>query len=186
MRYKYTDTQIIEAVKKSKSVLDVLRILGASITSGGVHNHFSNRIKKLGIDTSHFAPYSPDIGFRRKLSCTVKIPYERILVYSKNGRRTKSYQLRRAMIESGIKYECAICFISTWMNRPIGLHIEHKDGDCLNNDYRNVIFLCPNCHSQTETYCIPKNFSGCGGSSPSLPTRCSHMLANTLTCWPPV
>ena len=32
------------------------------------------------------------------------------------------------------------------------LQIHHKDGDCLNNNEKNLEFLCPNCHSLTETF----------------------------------
>ncbi len=36
--------------------------------------------------------------------------------------------------------------------KSLSLHLDHKNG--VNNDNRldNLRFLCPNCHSQTETY----------------------------------
>ena len=32
------------------------------------------------------------------------------------------------------------------------MHIDHIDGDFANNEKENLRFLCPNCHSQTETF----------------------------------
>ena len=50
-------------------------------------------------------------------------------------------------------YECNICRISKWNKTYITLALDHKNGN--NRDYRfkNLRFLCPNCHSQTETFC---------------------------------
>lgn len=39
------------------------------------------------------------------------------------------------------------------------LHFDHINGDNTDNRLENLRFLCPNCHSQTETFCA-KNFKG--------------------------
>lgn len=52
-----------------------------------------------------------------------------------------------------IKYKCRECGNDgKWNNKKLSLHLEHING--VNNDNRllNLTFLCPNCHSQTETY----------------------------------
>lgn len=49
-------------------------------------------------------------------------------------------------------YICSECFISEWKNKPLTLQVDHIDGDAENNSVDNVRYLCPNCHSQTETY----------------------------------
>lgn len=49
-------------------------------------------------------------------------------------------------------YKCSICGISEWNNNHITLELEHKDGNSENNLEDNVCLICPNCHSQTETY----------------------------------
>jgi len=53
-----------------------------------------------------------------------------------------------------ILYECSICKLKdSWNNKPITLQLDHING--INNDNRlsNLRFLCPNCHSQTTTFC---------------------------------
>lgn len=45
------------------------------------------------------------------------------------------------------------CQISNlWLNKPIVLHLDHTNGKKNDNRLVNLRFLCPNCHSQTETY----------------------------------
>lgn len=49
---------------------------------------------------------------------------------------------------------CSECGLeSVWNGKPIVMHLDHIDGDTSHNDPSNLRFLCPNCHSQTETYC---------------------------------
>ena len=39
-----------------------------------------------------------------------------------------------------------------WNNEPLTLQLDHIDGDSDNNALDNLRLLCPNCHTQTETY----------------------------------
>jgi hypothetical protein len=53
---------------------------------------------------------------------------------------------------AGIEEKCSKCGISSWGNKPLTCHIDHIDGDRTNNELPNLRYLCPNCHSQTDTY----------------------------------
>ena len=55
--------------------------------------------------------------------------------------------------------KCLICGISEWNDKPIVLHLDHIDGNNNNFKRENLRFICPNCHSQTDTYC-GKNING--------------------------
>ena len=58
------------------------------------------------------------------------------------------------LLMKGLKeYKCEECGIHNWNGKEITLHVHHKDGDHLNNYIENLQILCPNCHSQTDTYC---------------------------------
>ena len=51
------------------------------------------------------------------------------------------------------KQICSLCGISNiWNNLPITLEIDHIDGNRQNNLKSNLRLLCPNCHSQTNTF----------------------------------
>jgi hypothetical protein len=52
-----------------------------------------------------------------------------------------------------MSYECESCGLKdTWNNKKISLQLEHKNGIPNDNRLENLCFLCPNCHSQTDTY----------------------------------
>lgn len=56
------------------------------------------------------------------------------------------------------KYECSSCGISEWHGKKLRLQIDHIDGNNRNNTVSNLRYLCPNCHTQTETWGV-KNVS---------------------------
>lgn len=49
-------------------------------------------------------------------------------------------------------YQCAICSLSNWLDKPITLVVDHINGDASNNFPENLRLLCPNCNSQTPTF----------------------------------
>lgn len=58
------------------------------------------------------------------------------------------------LINNLLPYQCFECGINTWRGKHLVLELDHRDGNNLNNEIDNLRFLCANCHSQTETYCI--------------------------------
>ncbi len=66
-------------------------------------------------------------------------------------------KLKQKLLNSGEKYECKLCKINNWLGKNLSLHLDHIDGNNSNNDLKNLRFLCPNCHSQTDTYCGKNN-----------------------------
>lgn len=49
--------------------------------------------------------------------------------------------------------QCEACGIGDeWNGQPLSLHMDHIDGNSDNNVLANLRILCPNCHSQTETW----------------------------------
>lgn len=63
-----------------------------------------------------------------------------------------SESLRFNLEFSGRPYKCEICGISEWNGSSLTLEIDHIDGIRNHNYPNNLRFLCPNCHSQTETW----------------------------------
>lgn len=49
---------------------------------------------------------------------------------------------------------CECCGLSNeWNGKPLSLQLDHIDGNSDNNFPNNIRLLCPNCHTQTETFC---------------------------------
>lgn len=73
----------------------------------------------------------------------------------KKLQKVSNKYLRRLVIKHNlIEYQCSICEIKEWLGKPLSLHLDHIDGDSYNNSLSNLRFLCPNCDSQTDTYCF--------------------------------
>lgn len=120
--------------------------------SGGNNSHLKSRFAFYGIDTSHFTGRAHNRG--KKGNAPNIIHAEQLFVFNRNkGRREAGIRLKRALLESGVEEKCEQCGLGpAWNDKPITLQIDHKDGNVLNNLKDNLRFLCPNCHSQTETY----------------------------------
>ncbi|MEA2719497.1 MAG: hypothetical protein QOJ39_1361 [Candidatus Eremiobacteraeota bacterium] len=61
--------------------------------------------------------------------------------------------VKRRLIMAGIlKNVCDECGISEWRGKPLSIQIDHRNGIRNDNRLDNLRILCPNCHSQTETF----------------------------------
>lgn len=157
MAGKYTKEILTEAVVNSTSVAGVLRYLGLRNTGGGGHSHISSRIRKFGIDTSHFTGQKWSKG--KTFSKRRKTPDEIFIDRSQEGIKSGTYLLRRALLEIGVPHQCNSCGISPeWNGKPLTLEINHIDGNCYNSVRENLEFLCPNCHSQKTTSNQPHKY----------------------------
>lgn len=79
-----------------------------------------------------------------------KIPLEELLAV---GRRTGRTHLKTRLVEAGLKENrCEECGITSWEGQPLSMQLHHRNGDGTDNRLENIQFLCPNCHSQTDTY----------------------------------
>jgi hypothetical protein len=147
-KLKYTKELLEPIVKESFSTQEVMKKLGLKLT-GGSNSHLKKKFVLYNLDYSHFNKH----GSNHKGGAP-KVLFEQVLVLNRlHGRRENVFRLKRAMLESGFKEECAICFLPPeWNGKPLTLQIDHINGNGLDNRKENVRFLCPSCHSQTETF----------------------------------
>ena len=61
--------------------------------------------------------------------------------------------LKHRLLEAGLKENrCEQCGITEWQGQSLAMHLHHINGDGKDNRLENIVFLCGNCHSQTDTY----------------------------------
>jgi hypothetical protein len=75
-------------------------------------------------------------------------PIDKVLRESKSR-----YTVKRRLLEAGLLTPaCDECGLREWRGRPLAIQLDHRNG--IRDDHRleNLRMLCPNCHSQTETY----------------------------------
>ena len=142
---KYTYDILVAAVQLSTSVSDVVRSLGVQPT-GSINRHIRSRLTKFGIDTEHF------VRSQRLLPGTRVTAAER-LISRTSGNRTQGKLLRRALNEIGRSETCEKCGCgNTWEGEPLTLQVDHKNSNILDDSPDNLRYLCPNCHSQTNSH----------------------------------
>jgi Zn finger protein HypA/HybF involved in hydrogenase expression len=74
-------------------------------------------------------------------------------VFTENSTYARHHIKKRLIEDKLIKYECSVCFNKGIYNdKPLSLQLEHINGISDDNRLSNLEFLCPNCHSQTDTY----------------------------------
>jgi len=134
-KYKdYTDQQIIDAVKASKSISQVLKVLGLK-QAGGNYANVQRNIQRLLCDTSHFTGK----GWNKDQQLKDWSSY------------SKAANLKPHLIKKRT-HQCEQCNLSEWLSEQIKLEIHHIDGDRTNNVEENLQLLCPNCHSMTDSW----------------------------------
>lgn len=138
---KYSYEYLKDVVEKSINYLDVCRNLGLS-TYCGNRQTVKKYIEEYKLNVEHF--YTPSNGGGKPKRI------EEILIKNSNfsSRGVKDKILKYKLI----KYKCECGNIGLWLGKPISLQLDHKNGDNKDNRIENLRFLCPNCHSQTETF----------------------------------
>jgi hypothetical protein len=77
-------------------------------------------------------------------------PIESVLAAGR--RRSRDHVKARLLIAGLNELACEACGLAEWRGEPLSLQLHHINGDGLDNRLKNLLLLCPNCHSQTETW----------------------------------
>jgi 5-methylcytosine-specific restriction endonuclease McrA len=80
-----------------------------------------------------------------------RIPLEDLLVSTRL--KTGRGHLKQRLKEAGLLVDkCYICSRKNWRGKPLSLQLDHINGNTHDNTLDNLRLLCPNCHSQTDTW----------------------------------
>lgn len=192
MTEKWSDEILIVTVKDSLSKSEVLKKLDLNTRNSGNFQTLNKHISRLGLDISHF------ITNKRYKQAFKTRNLEDILIQNSDYINTQN--IKKRLLKANLLINKCYndkCGITSWLGNHLSLHLDHING--VNNDNRlnNLRLLCPNCHSQTETYCrgtrrkkitlccdcnspISKNYKYC--------IKCSaiHRQKKYKIPWPPI
>ncbi len=136
-----TDDEFIKITNESVSMAE-------ACSKVGIHfNTFKRRAVKLGC-------YNPNQGGKNKEKPWMserKIDIQEIL----DGKHPQyqTYKLKKRLYLEGLKQnKCEVCGVDKWNGSVIECELDHIDGNSKNHSLDNLRILCPNCHSQTETF----------------------------------
>lgn len=153
MRVKYTKELLAPIVTRSTSYSQVIRALGLMM-AGGTHWHISRKIRAFELDTSHFLGRGSNSGANHKGGPSKKAACDILVLRDTASNPEKGYRLRKALLDIGTQNQCAVCNIGcTWNGRHLTLQVDHKNGKAWDCRPTNLRLMCPNCHSQTDTFC---------------------------------
>ena len=131
--------RIIEAINNTNSMKEAYEYL----------NLERKTFKKMATELGLYKTNQGKKGITKNINY-YKIDLKDILV---DNSTYQSSQLKNRLIKEGLKEnKCEICGLSQWMNKPLSLHLHHKNGKHTDNTLSNLQILCPNCHSQTDNY----------------------------------
>ena len=123
--------------------------MSAAAAEIGIH---FNTFKKRAIELNCYKPNQSGKGVTKaRMEGNGKIPLEEIL----EGKHPQyqTFKLKNRLFQIGLKQNrCEECGISEWNGKPIACELDHINGKRTDHRLENLKVLCPNCHSQTDTF----------------------------------
>lgn len=146
--YDLSEEDFKSLIRNSSNKAEVLFKLGYSVEGNSWgYTLLRKRMEELHIDGTEF-----------KGKTGIKLLHNKSTeneedILCENSNRTRAV-IRRYIIKNNIiPYKCSICGNEgEWQGKPLSLQLDHINGNCSDHRKENLRWLCPNCHSQTETH----------------------------------
>lgn len=152
--YNYTKEELKNLIINSNSVSEIFKKISLS-NSGSAQKKLLEIITEYGLNNELAELRQRQIKIKKEfvkhLSERNSFSKDEIL---KEGSDVSRKRTREYIISNNLlPYVCCECGISDSYNgRPLTLQLDHINGVGNDNRLENLRFLCPNCHSQTETW----------------------------------
>lgn len=140
------------SVKKHFRFCDILKEFGLVIKSSN-NDIITQRCTQENIDCSHIkrGTVASKGDKRFWIRCSTEEVF-RIYTNDKNEVKRHSGAIKIKFMELR-ENKCASCGLGNfWNNKEITLQMHHINANRLDNRLENLTLLCPNCHSQTESF----------------------------------
>lgn len=142
---RWTDDQLKAAIETSTSFKETILKLGVKTNSLTVRKH----ALRLSLSLSHFKNVSYCFNKWER-----RLPLRKLLSNDPEV-KINSSSIKERILRLGLLIEkCYRCSCAPiWLGETLTLQLDHINGCSTDNRLENLRLLCPNCHSQTKTYC---------------------------------
>jgi Zn finger protein HypA/HybF involved in hydrogenase expression len=149
--------ELEKIIKESTTFSEVLRKLTLTSKGSGNYRTLQDRLKRDDIDFSHIT-----LGLGHTKGKFLKhsgvILLSDILIENSTYKNVTKLK-QRLIRENILEYKCSKCNIGPiWNNEKLTLQLDHINGKRNDNRIENLRIICPNCHTQTETYGSKRGF----------------------------
>ena len=146
--WEISTQELNDAVARAGSLANVLKEIGFNSWSS---NHYKSLKKRLIKENIDFGQLGNGFKNRRHLVSLFKDEAVDKIFKENSGYHQKT--VRKYILKYELlKYECKCETKGVWQGKKLVLQLDHKNGDNCDNRLVNLRWLCPNCHSQTETF----------------------------------
>lgn len=133
---EYNDDELKRVIKVCTSITNIIESLRLNKS---YHIQIKKFITDNLIDISHFVRRKRE-NIENKLVKGTKAIHSRSI---------KNYIVNNKIVEN----KCTICSLEPiWNGKPLTLQLDHINGDHYDNRIENLRLICPNCHTQTDTF----------------------------------
>lgn len=151
MKNKFTELgkkHLEDVVNQSKSLSEICYSFKYT-RSKAAYEVLKRSLEYFGIEYSNI--YKTDL---KKTNYKNNFKVKPIEYYLIENSKTDNHFLKNRLIkENLLKNECDICKIEPyWNGKSLSLQLDHINGTNNDNRLENLRLLCPNCHSQTDTF----------------------------------
>ncbi len=148
--WKIPSEEFAKLVAAATTFTALLSSLGL-MSKGGNNETVRSRCKEEGVDYSHIKQGSNSNKGRRFPNKSLTKEKALEIVFIENGpcrNSVRSYLKKYNFIP----YKCECGNEGMWREKSLSLQIDHINGECRDHRLENLRWICPNCHSQTETF----------------------------------
>lgn len=149
--YKISDGQFATIVKNAKSYADILRACSLDYKGGNI-NTVKRRIALLKLDDSHIPKGMGSNQGREFVHRRYSIEEAMKDIFTVESKIQRERAKKMLIRFNLIPYKCECGIDGNWKGKKLSLQLEHKNGISNDNRLENLCFMCPNCHSQTDTF----------------------------------